>query len=51
VVAGSWKLNGSIVQISWFSEAGRPPRTALEEETARLSALLGRPLHAAIGLA
>jgi hypothetical protein len=43
-VAGTWGLDGDLVQVAWFREAGRPPRRALVGEVARLSTILGRDL-------
>ena len=51
VVSGTWELDGDRARVAWFSEAGRPPRRALEAEVARLSSILGRDLQAAITLA
>jgi hypothetical protein len=51
VVCATWELDGDRVSISWFKEAGRPPRKALEAEVRRLSAILDRELRAAIVLA
>jgi hypothetical protein len=49
-VCGTWDLDGDRVRIAWFREAGRPPRSALEAEAARLSSILGRNLHAATSI-
>jgi hypothetical protein len=52
VVRGTWELDGDRVCISWFREAGKPPRTALRAETARLASILDRdlrPLVEAVG--
>jgi winged helix DNA-binding protein len=51
VVRGTWELRGSEVRIGWFRETGRPPREIVDAEVLRLSSILGRDLHAAIGLA
>ncbi len=51
VVRGIWELDGEQVRVAWFKEAGRPPRSALEAEVARLSSILNRDLRAAISLA
>jgi winged helix DNA-binding protein len=48
VVCGTWQLDGDRASIRWFAEAGRPPRTALEGEVARLSAILDRSIRARI---
>ena len=50
VVRGTWELDGQVVRVAWFREAGRPPRKALEAEVARLSSILGGGHRAAIGL-
>ena len=47
-VCGTWELDGGDVRITWFSEAGRLPRSALDAEVARLSAILDRSLRAQI---
>ena len=47
-VCGTWVLDQEIVRVSWFAEAGRPPRTALGAEVRRLSAVVGRELALAI---
>lgn len=44
VVSGTWEPDGSEVRISWFREAGRAPRAALEAETRRLSDIVGAEL-------
>jgi hypothetical protein len=49
VVRGTWELDGELVRIAWFGEAGRVPRTALKAEVARLSSILDRELRPAIG--
>jgi hypothetical protein len=36
--------------VGWFKEAGRPPRTRIDEEVERMSTILGRPLRAEIVL-
>ena len=46
VVCGTWRLEGNLVLVDWFREAGRAPGATLDEEVARLSAILGRPLGA-----
>jgi hypothetical protein len=51
MVSGTWKLDGEEVRVDWFSEAGTPPRKALEEEMTRLSSILDRGLRSAINLA
>jgi hypothetical protein len=50
VVTGTWEQDGSHARISWFSEAGTPPRTAIAAEVTRLSAILGRELEPEITL-
>jgi uncharacterized protein YndB with AHSA1/START domain len=50
VVRGTWELDRDQVSVTWFREAGRPPRKALEAETERLSSILGRDLAPAISV-
>jgi hypothetical protein len=45
VVSGTWARTDDEVSISWFSEAGRPPRQGLGEEVDRLATVFGRPLR------
>jgi hypothetical protein len=45
VVSGTWTLTDDQVDVTWFTEAGQPPRDALAEEAARLATLLDRPLQ------
>jgi DNA glycosylase AlkZ-like len=51
VVNGTWELERSLVKVAWFAEAGRVPKTALAEEVARLSSVVGQPLELEVGLA
>jgi len=51
VVGGTWELDGDRVRLAWFREAGRPPRTTLEAEVARLSSILDCGLRSAISFA
>jgi hypothetical protein len=51
VVCGTWEMDGERVLVAWFSEAGRPPRNALNAEVSRLSLILDRGLRATISLA
>jgi hypothetical protein len=50
-VAGTWELNGDLLRVSWFNEAGRIPQRAISGEVARLSAILGRELGSIVSLA
>ncbi len=43
-VTGTWELGPAGVQIAWFAESGRPPRSALIAEVERLAAIVGREL-------
>ena len=43
VVSGTWASKGDEVVLTWLAD-GPWPRTALEEEVARLGTILGRPL-------
>ena len=51
VVSGTWTLGHDRVSTGWFSEAGPPPRDALANEVARLSAILGRRLESIVDVA
>ena len=44
VVRGTWELDGEVVNVAWFEESGRTPRSALGAEVERLSTIIGRPL-------
>jgi hypothetical protein len=44
VVSGTWKLDGSVARVTWFREAGRCPRRALEAEVERLASAVGQAL-------
>ena len=46
VVSGTWERSGDEVSVAWFKEAGRMPRHAIQDEIARLSAILDRDLRA-----
>jgi hypothetical protein len=48
VISGTWELEDGELRIAWFSEAGRPPRAALDREVGRLSSILDRGLRAVI---
>jgi hypothetical protein len=50
VVSGTWDAAGDRLLVTWFREAGRPPRAALSAEAARLGSILGRELRPEIGL-
>jgi hypothetical protein len=45
VVSATWSLMDDAVVVTWFGEAGTPPRQALAEEVTRLGVILGRPLR------
>ena len=47
-VCGTWALERDLVNVAWFKEAGKPPRTALNAEVARLSSVMERDLRATI---
>jgi hypothetical protein len=48
LVAGTWTLRGGRLEVSWFEESGRVPRTALDRATTELARLLDRPLDVAV---
>lgn len=51
VVAGTWTLRGERLEIAWFKESGRVPRTALDEEAAHLTRLVDRLLAVVVKVA
>jgi Winged helix DNA-binding domain len=50
VVAGTWTVRGERLNIAWFTESGRVPRTAVDQEAAALAKFLNRPLDHAVEL-
>jgi hypothetical protein len=50
VVKGTWEVDGESLRVGWFKEAGKPPRTRIEDEVERLSAIVGRRLRSEIVL-
>jgi hypothetical protein len=48
VVSGTWELRDDEVTIGWFAESGARPGDGLDEEVARLAAILDQPLRTAI---
>ena len=47
-VCGTWELDGDRVEVAWFSEAGKTPRSALADEVARVASILDRELDLAV---
>jgi DNA glycosylase AlkZ-like len=45
MVSGTWELDGDMVQIAWFKEAGKLPGKAVQAEVMRLSSILVRELR------
>jgi Winged helix DNA-binding domain len=50
VVSGTWELDGDRVRVSWFGEAGKPPRTSLGAEAARLGSIIDRDLRPIVSI-
>jgi hypothetical protein len=50
-VSGTWEFDGEGVRVSWFKEAGKPPRAALKKEVERLSSILDRDLAPIVTMA
>ena len=48
VVSGTWALRGERLEIGWFKESGRVPRTALDQEAAALARFVDRPLDVSV---
>ncbi|HEU0237351.1 MAG TPA: crosslink repair DNA glycosylase YcaQ family protein [Candidatus Limnocylindrales bacterium] len=51
VVSGTWELDGDVVRVAWFAEAGAVPRRAIAAEVDHLATILGRHVLAEISLA
>jgi hypothetical protein len=51
VVSGTWVAKDGEIRVAWFREAGSVPSDALDEEAARLSAILGRYLRVSVSQA
>lgn len=45
VVAGTWVVRSGRLEVAWFEESGRVPRTSLGGEAAGLASFLDRPLE------
>lgn len=50
VVSGTWGLDDDTARVTWFREAGRAPKKALDSEVGRLSPLVGRDLGIEVSL-
>jgi hypothetical protein len=48
VVCGTWSRKGDALTVSWLAD-GRPPRSALDKETARLAGILDIDLRLSLG--
>jgi len=48
VVAGTWTIRAERLSVTWFGESGRVPRAALDDDCARLSSFLDRPLDLSV---
>jgi Winged helix DNA-binding domain len=48
LLAGTWTVREARLEVTWFEESGRVPRTALATESARLGAFLGRSLEVSL---
>ena len=51
VVRGTWEVGAERLAVTWFTESGAVPRSALLAETARLSTIAGRTLRLEVSLA
>ncbi|MFE5508944.1 DNA glycosylase AlkZ-like family protein, partial [Amycolatopsis japonica] len=49
-VTATWTIDRGVLAVSWFAEAGHPPRAELKNEVERLSGLLGRDLTMTIAV-
>jgi len=50
VVAGTWSIRDGRLEVTWFGESGRVPRSNLAEEATRLSSFLDRPVELAVAI-
>jgi hypothetical protein len=50
-ICGTWELDGVEARVTWFGEAGRPPRSLIDAEVSRLASILGRELRRAVRVA
>jgi Winged helix DNA-binding domain len=50
-ICGTWELDGAEARVTWFGEAGRPPRRRVDAEVSRLASILGRDLRTAVRVA
>jgi hypothetical protein len=50
VVSGTWRIRGTDVMVSWFSEAGMAPTSAIDRELRRLARIQGRELSLTLDL-
>ena len=48
VVCGTWSVRDGVVAVDWFAESGPAPTGPIDDEVARLGAILGRPLAASV---
>ena len=51
VVCGTWEVDGGLIRVGWFGEAGTVPRRAIGSEAERLSSILGRDLRVEVAVA
>jgi hypothetical protein len=50
VVCGTWRIRGTDVMVSWFSEADVAPTSAIDRELRRLESIQGRELRLTLDL-
>lgn len=48
VVAGTWKVVGDQIAVTWFRETAPPPAAAVDAAVARLATILDRPLGSSV---
>ena len=48
VLAGTWSVRGDRLEVVWFQESGRVPRTVLDQEAEALARFLDRPLDVTV---
>jgi hypothetical protein len=50
VVCRTWEVDGGLIRVGWFGEAGTVPRRAIGSEAERLSSILGRDFRVVVAV-
>lgn len=49
-ICGTWELDGLEARVTWFGEAGRPPRGRIDAEVSRLASIVERELRPVVSV-